>query len=139
MYDAVPGPLRDEDEGVDPRIRHEVGETSTLIALVADRLGAAVVPEPVAAMDLASVAYRPVVRAAATVALAVTHRSTASSRTCPERSTSSGGRPGAAVRHGVPVSVTPISGTFLFHVIKVTYVSVRRERYALVPGPRLSR
>ncbi|MFJ3667143.1 LysR substrate-binding domain-containing protein [Streptomyces sp. NPDC090106] len=73
MYDVVLGLLR--DAGVDPRIRHEVGETSTLITLVAGGLGAAVVPEPVTALALDGVAYRPLVRPAATVALAVAHRS----------------------------------------------------------------
>lgn len=73
MYDVVLRLLR--DAGVEPRIRHEVGETSTLVTLVAGGLGAAVVPEPVTALALAGVAYRPLVRPAATVELAVAHRS----------------------------------------------------------------
>lgn len=32
MYDVVLGPLR--DVGAEPHIRHEVGETSTLVTLV---------------------------------------------------------------------------------------------------------
>lgn len=73
MYDVVIGLLR--DAGVQPRIRHEVGETSTLITLVAGGLGAAVVPEPVTALALEGVTYRPLVRPATTVELAVAHRS----------------------------------------------------------------
>ena len=62
------------DAGVEPRIRHEVGETSTLITLVAGGLGVAMVPEPVTALALDGVAYRPLVRPAATVELALAHR-----------------------------------------------------------------
>ncbi|MFF9346284.1 LysR substrate-binding domain-containing protein [Streptomyces sp. NPDC014734] len=71
MYDIVLGVLRDAD--VVPRIRHEVGETSTLITLVAGGLGAAIVPEPVTALALDGVAYQPLARPA-TVELAVAHR-----------------------------------------------------------------
>ncbi|MFT4262372.1 MAG: LysR substrate-binding domain-containing protein, partial [Nocardioides sp.] len=60
MYDVVRRLAK--DAGVTPRIRHEVGETSTLITLVAGGLGAAVVPEPVTALTLAGVAYRPLGR-----------------------------------------------------------------------------
>ncbi|MHA5053685.1 LysR substrate-binding domain-containing protein [Streptomyces sp. SD15] len=73
MYGVVLGLLR--DAGIDPHIRHEVGETSTLVTLVAGGLGVAVVPEPVTALALAGVAYRPLVRPAVTVDLAVAHRS----------------------------------------------------------------
>lgn len=62
------------DAGVDPHVRHEVGETSTLVTLVAGGLGAAVVPEPVTALTLAGVAYRPLVRPTASVELALAHR-----------------------------------------------------------------
>lgn len=62
------------DAGVEPRIRHEVGETSTLLTLVAGGLGAAVVPEPVTALGLDGVAYRPLVQPRASVELAVAHR-----------------------------------------------------------------
>lgn len=44
--------------GFVPRIRHQVGETSTLITLVAAGLGVAVVPEPVSALEIAGVCYR---------------------------------------------------------------------------------
>lgn len=72
MYDVVRRLCR--DAGVDPVIRHEVGETSTLVTLVAGGLGVAVVPAPVSALTLAGVAYRPLVRPAASVDLAVAHR-----------------------------------------------------------------
>jgi DNA-binding transcriptional LysR family regulator len=72
MYDVVLGLFR--DAGVEPRIRHEVGETSTLITLVAGGLGAAVVPEPVAVLALEGVAFRPLVRPAASIGLALAHR-----------------------------------------------------------------
>ncbi|MFE1165664.1 LysR substrate-binding domain-containing protein [Nocardiopsis sp. NPDC058789] len=72
MYDIVLGLLR--DVGVEPRVRHEVGETSTLVTLVAGGLGVAVVPEPVTALELRGVAYRPLTGADAHVELAVAHR-----------------------------------------------------------------
>ncbi|NUR01110.1 MAG: LysR family transcriptional regulator [Streptomyces sp.] len=72
MYDVVLRVLR--DAGVEPRIRHEVSETSTLVTLVAGGLGAAVVPEPVTALTLPGVVYLPLVRPAATVDLTVAHR-----------------------------------------------------------------
>ena len=62
------------DAGVEPRIRHEVGETSTMLTLVAGGLGAAVVPEPVTALGLEGVVYRPLVEPTASVELAVAHR-----------------------------------------------------------------
>ncbi|UDY23419.1 LysR substrate-binding domain-containing protein [Nocardioides sp. Kera G14] len=72
MYDVV---LRlAHDAGVEPRIRHEVGETSTLITLVAGGLGVAIVPEPVTALALDGVVYRPLTRPVTTVDLAVAHR-----------------------------------------------------------------
>ena len=73
MYDVVLGLLR--GAGVEPRIRHEVGETSTLVTLVAGGLGAAIVPEPVTALALDGVAYVPLAAAGARVELAVAHRS----------------------------------------------------------------
>ncbi|GAA4934233.1 LysR substrate-binding domain-containing protein [Actinoplanes utahensis] len=72
MYDVVVGLFR--DAGLDPRIRHQVGETSTLITLVAGELGVAVVPEPVTALALDGVVYRPLIRPAVTVDLALAHR-----------------------------------------------------------------
>ncbi|MEU6747846.1 LysR substrate-binding domain-containing protein [Spirillospora sp. NPDC046719] len=72
MYDVVLGLFR--DAAVEPRIRHEVGETSTLVTLVAGGLGAAVVPEPVTALALDGVVFRPLARPAAGVDLAIAHR-----------------------------------------------------------------
>lgn len=72
MHDHVLSLFR--DAGVEPRIRHEVGETSTIITLVAGGLGCAVVPEPVTALALEGVAYRRLVRPAATVELTLAHR-----------------------------------------------------------------
>ena len=45
--------------GFEPRIRQEVGETSTLVTFVAAGLGVAIVPEPVAALGVAGASYRP--------------------------------------------------------------------------------
>ena len=72
MYDVVLGLFR--DAGVEPRIRHEVGETSTLITLVAGGLGVAVVPEPVTALALEGVVFRPLARPVVSVDLAIAHR-----------------------------------------------------------------
>lgn len=72
MYDVVLGLCR--DAGFRPHIRHEVGETSTLVTLVAAGLGVAVVPQPVSALALDGVTYLPLVRPASTVELAVAHR-----------------------------------------------------------------
>lgn len=72
MYDVV---LRLFTEaGLTPQIRHEVGETSTLVTLVAGGLGVAVVPQPVSALPLAGVTYLPLVRPITTVPLAIAHR-----------------------------------------------------------------
>jgi DNA-binding transcriptional LysR family regulator len=71
MYDVV---LRlFADAGHAPRIRHEVGETSTLVTLVAGGLGVAIVPEPVRALTLDGVEFRPLVRPTASVELAAAH------------------------------------------------------------------
>jgi DNA-binding transcriptional LysR family regulator len=72
MYDVVRGLFR--DAGIEPHVRHEVGETSTLITLVAGGLGVAVVPEPVTALALDGVVYRRLIRPAASVDLALAHR-----------------------------------------------------------------
>ncbi|CAL9324637.1 LysR substrate-binding domain-containing protein [Streptomyces sp. SudanB66_2053] len=72
MYDIVLGLFR--DAGISVHVRHEVGETSTLITLVAGGLGVAIVPEPVTALSIDGVAYRPLVNPTATVDLAVAHR-----------------------------------------------------------------
>lgn len=71
MHDFVLGVLR--EAGVEPHVRHEVGETSTLVTLVAGGLGVAVVPEPVTALSLGGVVYRPLAGPAA-IDLAVAHR-----------------------------------------------------------------
>lgn len=47
------------EAGFEPRIRHEVAETSTLVTFVAAGLGIAVVPEPVAELRLGGVTYLP--------------------------------------------------------------------------------
>ena len=72
MYDVVRRLFADAN--VTPRIRHEVGETSTLVTLVAGGRGAAVVPEPVSALALHGVTFRPLIRPATTVQLAAAHR-----------------------------------------------------------------
>lgn len=59
--------------GFEPRVRAEVDETSTLIALVAGGLGVAIVPAPVISLGLAGVSYRPLA-GEHTVPLAVAHR-----------------------------------------------------------------
>ncbi|MCR1784161.1 LysR family transcriptional regulator [Nocardioides carbamazepini] len=73
MYDIVRALFA--EAGLAPRIRHEVGETSTLVTLVAGGLGVAVVPEPVRALALSGVVYVPLTRPVPTVELAVAHRS----------------------------------------------------------------
>lgn len=70
MYDRVVGLCR--GAGFEPRVRHEVAETSTLVTLVAGGLGVAVVPEPVQALGLDGVRYLPL-RGAGTVELALAH------------------------------------------------------------------
>lgn len=72
MYDVVLGLLR--EAGVRAHIRHEVGETSTLVTLVAGGLGVAVVPEPVTALALEGVHYLTLTGPVAEVELAVAHR-----------------------------------------------------------------
>jgi DNA-binding transcriptional LysR family regulator len=57
MHDAVVERCR--EAGFEPRIRHEVSETSTLVTFVAAGLGIAVVPAPVAELMVPGVAYRP--------------------------------------------------------------------------------
>jgi DNA-binding transcriptional LysR family regulator len=47
------------EAGFEPKVRHEVAETSTLVTFVAAGLGVAVVPEPVAALGVAGATYRP--------------------------------------------------------------------------------
>jgi DNA-binding transcriptional LysR family regulator len=47
------------EAGFEPRIRQEVGETSTLVTFVAAGLGVAIVPEPVSALGVAGATYCP--------------------------------------------------------------------------------
>ncbi|WP_109507848.1 LysR substrate-binding domain-containing protein [Nocardioides speluncae] len=49
------------EAGFEPRVRQEVGETSTLVTFVAAGLGVAVVPEPVSRLGVAGATYRPLV------------------------------------------------------------------------------
>ncbi|MCA4997876.1 LysR family transcriptional regulator [Tsukamurella tyrosinosolvens] len=72
MYDVVRRLFA--DAGQTPQIRHEVGETSTLVTLVAGGLGVAVVPEPVRSLALPDVKYLPLARPVARIELAVAHR-----------------------------------------------------------------
>ena len=62
------------EAGFEPRIRHEVAETSTLVTFVAAGLGVALVPEPVAALGVAGATYRPLVGPSARIDLAVATR-----------------------------------------------------------------
>jgi DNA-binding transcriptional LysR family regulator len=71
MFDAVLRLCR--AAGFEPTIRHEVDETSTLVTLVAGGLGAAIVPEPVSALQLDGVVYVPLSDRGATTELAVAH------------------------------------------------------------------
>ncbi|MEV6283990.1 LysR substrate-binding domain-containing protein [Kribbella sp. NPDC051770] len=47
------------EAGFEPRVRQEVGETSTLVTFVAAGLGVALVPESVASLTVAGATYRP--------------------------------------------------------------------------------
>lgn len=69
MYDLVVRLAH--DAGFDPRVRHEVAETSTLVTFVAAGLGVAVAPEPVAALGIAGATYRPLVPASLGIDLLV--------------------------------------------------------------------
>ncbi|MDR7172354.1 DNA-binding transcriptional LysR family regulator [Nocardia kruczakiae] len=71
MYGVVMRMLR--DAGIQPRIRYQVGETSTLVTLVAGGLGVAIVPAPVSALALDGVTYRSL-RPTTTVGLALAYR-----------------------------------------------------------------
>ncbi|MGY2876385.1 DNA-binding transcriptional LysR family regulator [Marmoricola sp. URHA0025 HA25] len=70
MYDVVRRLFAEAD--VAPRVRHEVGDTSTLVTLVAGGLGVAVVPEPVRALTIDGVAFLPL-RPTTAIELAVAH------------------------------------------------------------------
>jgi DNA-binding transcriptional LysR family regulator len=71
MHGTVVGLCR--AAGFEPRVRHEVAETSTLVTFVAAGLGLAVVPQPVAALGVPGATYRPLVAAGAGVDLAAAH------------------------------------------------------------------
>ena len=62
------------EAGFEPRVRHEVAETSTLVTFVAAGLGVALVPEPVAALGVAGATYRPLDGPTARVDLAAATR-----------------------------------------------------------------
>jgi DNA-binding transcriptional LysR family regulator len=72
MHDLVTALCR--EAGFEPRVRHEVAETSTLVTFVAAGLGVALVPEPVAALGVAGATYRPLVEPSARIDLAVATR-----------------------------------------------------------------
>jgi DNA-binding transcriptional LysR family regulator len=72
MHDLVTALCR--QAGFEPRVRHEVAETSTLVTFVAAGLGVALVPEPVAALGVAGATYRPLVEPSARIDLAVATR-----------------------------------------------------------------
>ncbi|MEU8662696.1 LysR substrate-binding domain-containing protein [Actinoplanes philippinensis] len=61
--------------GFEPRIRHEVVETSTLVTFVAADLGLAIVPEPVAQLGVPGATYRPLTDPTARIDLALATRS----------------------------------------------------------------
>ena len=71
MYDVVRRLFGEAD--LAPFVRHEVGDTSTLVTMVAGGLGVAVVPDPVSALTLDGVAFIPL-RPTRTIELAVAHR-----------------------------------------------------------------
>lgn len=60
-----------QESGFEPAVRHEVDETSTLVTLVAGGLGVAIAPEPVTALQLSGVVYRPLADRGSGVELAV--------------------------------------------------------------------
>jgi DNA-binding transcriptional LysR family regulator len=62
------------EAGFEPRVRHEVAETSTLVTFVAAGLGIAVVPEPVSELGVRGTTYRPLAARAARIDLAAAVR-----------------------------------------------------------------
>lgn len=62
------------EAGFEPRVRHQVAETSTLVTFVAAELGIAVVPQPVAELGVAGVTYRPLADPGAHIELAAAVR-----------------------------------------------------------------
>lgn len=73
MFDVVLDLMR--RAGAEPGIRREVGETSTLISLVAGGLGVAVVPETASTLEVEGVVYRPLIAPAAATDLALAYQS----------------------------------------------------------------
>jgi DNA-binding transcriptional LysR family regulator len=63
------------DAGFEPRVRHQVAETSTLVTFVAAGLGIAVVPEPVSRLGVAGTTYLPLADRNARIDLATAVRS----------------------------------------------------------------
>lgn len=72
VYEAVVEACR--RAGFQPRIRQEVGETSTLVAFVAAGLGVALVPASVQHLQITGAVYRPLAGTTQEVALAIAHR-----------------------------------------------------------------
>jgi len=72
MHDAVLDVCR--KAGFGPRIVHEVGETSTLVAFVAAGLGVALVPASVRHLQITGAVYRPLAGTTEEVALALAYR-----------------------------------------------------------------
>lgn len=72
MYGLVVGLC--QSAGFNPRVHHEVAETSTLVTFVAAGLGVAVVPEPVAELGVPGAMYRPLSARGAWVDLAAATR-----------------------------------------------------------------
>lgn len=62
------------EAGFEPRVRHEVAETSTLVTFVAAGLGVAVVPEPVARLGVIGTTHRPLAARGARIDLAAAVR-----------------------------------------------------------------
>lgn len=73
VYDAVLEACR--KAGFEPRLKHEVGETSTLVAFVAAGLGVALVPASVQQLQITGAVYRPLAGTTEEVALALAYRS----------------------------------------------------------------
>ncbi|HVF19607.1 MAG TPA: LysR family substrate-binding domain-containing protein, partial [Mycobacteriales bacterium] len=73
VHDAVLDACR--KAGFEPRQKHEVGETSTLVALVAAGLGVALVPASVRHLQVTGAVYRPLAGTTEEVALALAYRS----------------------------------------------------------------
>lgn len=73
VHDAVLDACR--KAGFEPQHKHEVGETSTLVAFVAAGLGVALVPASVRHLQITGAVYRPLAGTTEEVALALAYRS----------------------------------------------------------------